>query len=166
MRRLLKILFRVVLIGLVLVQFAPRATLNISNKKSLASIENVHNVPDSVLLILKTSCYDCHSNNTTYPWYSKIQPVSWWLNDHISEGKRELNFDEFGSYSIRRQFNKLKEANEQIEENEMPLQSYTLIHRNASINDAQKQTIIKWSNALIDSFKTVYPADSLNRKKR
>ena len=108
MRRLLKILFRVVLIGLVLVQFAPRATLNISNKKSLSSIDNVHNVPDSVLLILKTSCYDCHSNNTTYPWYSKIQPVSWWLNDHISEGKRELNFDEFGSYSIRRQFNKLK----------------------------------------------------------
>ena len=166
MRRLLKILFRVVLIGLVLVQFAPRATLNISNKKSLSSIDNVHNVPDSVLLILKTSCYDCHSNNTTYPWYSKIQPVSWWLNDHISEGKRELNFDEFGSYSIRRQFHKLKEANEQLEENEMPLQSYTIIHRNASINDAQKQTIIQCFKALIDSFKTVYPADSLNRKKR
>jgi len=124
-----------------------------------------HNVPDSVEQILKTSCYDCHSNHTFYPWYAKIQPVSLWLADHIKEGKAELNFSEFGSYSLRRQFHKLEEINEQVKNNEMPLTSYTIIHRDAKLTPEQKLLIANWAVALQDSFKTNYPADSLKRKR-
>ena len=72
---------------------------NISQDRSANAIENYEEVPAKALSILKTSCYDCHSNNTIYPSYSKVQPVKWWLADHVNSGKRHLNFDEFNSYS-------------------------------------------------------------------
>ena len=153
----------VVLIGL---QFIPKAQKNQSTEIQPMAIEIVHTVPDSVLAILKNSCFDCHSNNTHYPWYANIQPVSWWLNDHIIEGKDELNFSEFGSYSLMRQFYKLKEMEEQVEADEMPLQSYTIIHQNAALSATDKQQIAKWTSNLMDSFQRVYPADSLQRKKK
>ena len=72
------------------------------------SIEVVYKVPGQVAGILERSCYNCHSNTTYYPWYSYVQPVGWWLEGHISEGKEELNFSEFGAYSKRRQASKLE----------------------------------------------------------
>ena len=63
-----------------------------------ASIDKLYPVPDSVLHILKVACYDCHSNNTNYPWYSSLQPFALFINKHITEGKKELNFDEFGNF--------------------------------------------------------------------
>lgn len=101
-------------------------------------------VPTDVMALLKKSCYDCHSNHTTYPWYSKITPVNWWLNNHINEGKRELNFSEFATYNERRKLKKLEEIGEQVEKKEMPLSSYTLIHTDAKLSDAQRQLIINW----------------------
>ena len=103
-----------------------------------SDISKVYVVPDSVTQILKTSCYDCHSNNTVYPWYSKIQPVAWWLNDHIEEGKREINFSEFATYRIGRQYKKMDEIIKQVKEDEMPLSSYTLIHKNAILTQKSK----------------------------
>jgi hypothetical protein len=88
------------------------------------------------------------------------------LGDHITEGKRELNFSEFGSYSIRRKYKKLEEINEQVKENEMPLSSYTIIHRDAKLDDHKKLLLAGWVTALRDSFKANYPADSLARKKK
>jgi hypothetical protein len=111
--------------------------------------------------ILKPSCYDCHSNNTVYPWYSKIQPVAWWLNDHIVEGKKEINFSEFASYRIGRQFKKLDEIVKQVKQGEMPLSSYTLMHRNGNVTTEQKLTITNWATAISDAIKAKYPADSL-----
>lgn len=99
---------------------------------------------DNVKQLVKTACYDCHSNNTTYPWYSNIQPVAWWLNDHIIEGKKELNFSEFAAYTSKKADHKLEEAVENIEKHEMPLESYTLIHHDADLTDAQRDTIISW----------------------
>lgn len=128
-------------------------------------ISTLYPVPDPVKSILKTSCADCHSNNTRYPWYARIQPLGWWLNHHVEEGKEELNFNEFAAYRPRRQYHKLEEIIEQVNEGEMPLKSYTLIHREAKLSETQRQQIAGWANALLDSMRARYPADSLRKKK-
>ena len=140
-------------------------TKNSSDDKK-ADISATLPVPESIQQILKTSCYDCHSNYTDYPWYSKIQPVDWWLNDHINEGKRELNFSTFSAYRLFRQYHKLEEIDEMIVEDEMPLTSYTLIHTNAKMTEAQKEMLIQWSKNMRDSMENWYPADSLISPKK
>lgn len=123
-------------------------------------------LPDSVSNILKKSCYDCHSNNTKYPWYSIFQPVSGWLNHHIEEGKDEVNFDEFATYKIGRQYRKLLEIKEQLEKDEMPLSSYTLIHKNAKLNEGEKKLLINWAESARSMMRAKYPADSLVTKRQ
>ena len=120
--------------------------------KSVQTSENAitqhYDVPENIQNILKISCYDCHSNNTNYPWYNKIQPVNWWLADHVNEGKRKLNFDEFNTYSTKKRLHKLDEVIETIRENEMPLKSYTLIHGDAKLSDSDKQEIETWAKKI------------------
>lgn len=130
------------------------------------SFEKQFAVSEEVKGILKTSCYDCHSNNTVYPWYSQVQPVGWWLQHHVDEGKAELNFDEFASYAPRRQFHKLEEIEEMLNEKEMPLSSYLIIHGDAELSATQTTALIDWTNAMRDTMKAHYPADSLKMKKR
>jgi hypothetical protein len=102
-------------------------------------------VPDSVMALLKVACYDCHSNSTRYPWYSRITPVNWWLYNHIQEGKHHLNFSEFtGSY--KRKMRRLEETAEMTEKHEMPIGSYLWIHKDARLSDAQRKLIIDWAN--------------------
>jgi len=106
------------------------------------------NTPEEIASIIKTSCYDCHSNESRYPWYSNVQPAGWFLKGHIDEGRGELNFSTFTDYELKRQDHKLEECIEYIEKDEMPLGSYTLVHREAALTEAQK-------NILIDYFKSV-----------
>lgn len=161
------ILFSALFFGiLILLQFIPKRNNNIGNESNFNSIEAVHNVPATVKSILEKSCFDCHSNHTNYPWYSSIQPVSLWLNHHIDEGKEELNFSAFGNYSVGKKHHKLEEMIEQIEENEMPLSSYTLIHGYAKLNSEEKDIVISWAKSIKDSIEHVYPTDSLVRRKR
>lgn len=110
-----------------------------------------NDVPENIGNILKTSCYDCHSNNTEYPWYDKIQPIAWILEDHILHGKEELNFSEWGTYSSRRKNSKLKSIISQIEDDEMPLTSYTLIHWDAKLSKTEKKIVLEWMSKLKDS---------------
>jgi hypothetical protein len=149
---------------LVIIQFF-RPTKNLSDTKSQGDISNAYNVPDDVNVILDKACNDCHSNNTKYPWYNNIQPVAWWLDNHIHEGKGELNFSEFATYAPARQYHKLEEVKKQIDEGEMPLNSYTLIHTDAKLTDAEKKTLIDWSEGIRAEMKTKYPADSLVMKR-
>jgi hypothetical protein len=128
-------------------------------------ISTVFPLPDQIDKILITSCADCHSNNTRYPWYARIQPLAWWLNNHVEEGKKELNFNEFASYRPRRQYHKLEEIIEQVKEGEMPLKSYTLIHQNAKLNESQREELSSWANTLLDTMRVRYPADSLRKKR-
>ncbi|WP_262497781.1 MULTISPECIES: heme-binding domain-containing protein [Weeksellaceae] len=116
-------------------------------------IERVYTVPQNVKTILARSCYDCHSNNTRYPWYSRIQPGAWYMAEHIKKGKEELNFSEFGDYSVRRQRNKFRAMAGQVKDGEMPLSSYTLIHRNAVLSPEDKQVLIAWFSTMEDSIK-------------
>ena len=114
-------------------------------------ISITHILTDSVQAVLKIACYDCHSNNTEYPWYSYIQPVEWMLDRHIKQGKEELNFSEFGSYSERRQLSKLKAIENSIHDETMPLSSYTMIHKNARLSQPDKILIMDWARTTRDS---------------
>ncbi len=165
MKKNFKRLFLVLLAAFIVIQFF-RPAKNISAGISANDITSKYAVPQDVQTILKTSCYDCHSNNTVYPWYSNIQPVAWWLDDHVKEGKRELNFSEFATYRIGRQYRKLEEINEEVKENKMPLESYTLVHGDAKLSEQQKLTLANWVVAVRDSIKAQYPEDSLKRPQR
>ncbi|MES2559862.1 MAG: heme-binding domain-containing protein [Bacteroidota bacterium] len=129
---------------LLLIQFVP-GDKNTGNELGPNHISTLVIMPDSIQHILHTSCSDCHSNATSYPWYSNIQPVRLWLDHHVDEGKHELNFSEFATYKKKRQLHKLDEMVEMIEEHEMPLSSYTLIHTDAVLSPEQQTTLINWA---------------------
>ncbi len=124
---------------------------NKSEQVLATDFTKVYLVPDSIQLILKKACYDCHSNNSSYPWYSNIQPVAWMMARHISNGKDKLNFSDFGSYTNRRQISKLKGIANQIKDDEMPIASYKLMHPKARLLEAEKEMIMNWMNATADS---------------
>ena len=128
-------------------------------------IGNNFSVPEDVRSIMAKACNDCHTNNTRYPWYSKIQPVHWWLDKHIRKGKKGVNFDEYTNKSLRYQFHKMEELADIVKEGEMPLGSYTWIHKDARLNSDEKSKIIAWANSVMDTMKARYPVDSLIRKK-
>jgi hypothetical protein len=127
----------------IVIQFI-RPAHNLNGTKATNDISIVANVPDSVQAILRNACYDCHSNNTYYPWYSNIQPAGWLMANHILKGKKEINFSEFGSYSQRRQLTKMNEIAEAITEDIMPLASYRLMHEKAKLNASEKRLLITW----------------------
>jgi hypothetical protein len=134
-----------------LMQLYQPARNSVSEQDLTADITKVYSVPKNVETILSTSCYDCHSNNTNYPWYSNIQPARFFMETHIKEGKENLNFNEFGNYSKRRQNSKLKAIRKQIKWDEMPLASYTLIHKNAILSSSEKQEVMNWIEKTRDS---------------
>lgn len=138
------------LVGLVGIQFFPTSR-NQSDTIPKTDFMLVNNVPKQVERIITTSCYDCHSNNTDYPWYNKVQPVAWLLEDHVTHGKEELNFNQWADYSSRRKNSKLKSIISQIEDGEMPLWSYTLVHREAKLSEDEKKTVLDWVSKLKDS---------------
>ncbi len=123
-------------------------------------IRKVVDVPDSVLHILQNSCYDCHSNYTSYPWYYHIQPIGFWMDDHVNEGKRELNFSEYASYKLKRKLHKLEEISKQLEKKEMPIPSYLIIHKNAELSDAQAELLDNWAKQSYVALKSRAAIDS------
>ena len=128
-------------------------------------IGNSFSIPSDVKSILQKACNDCHSNNTVYPWYTKLQPVDWWLDKHVRNGKKHLNFDEYINQSLRSQYHKMEETIEMVKEGEMPLDSYTWTHKDAILTDAEKNAIINWAEGIKKDMESKYPKDSLIRKK-
>ena len=159
-----KILF-VLLIILIVIQFFHPAR-NKSEGEQPNKVSTLYPVSSEVKSILDKACMDCHSNNTAYPWYSKIQPVDWWMTHHVNEGKRELNFDEFATYNLRRQYHKLEEVMKQVKDNEMPISSYTWIHKDAILTTAEQNGLINWADSIRNEMKRKYPIDSLERKNK
>ncbi len=164
MKKLLRYTLITLGVLLVIIQFI-RPERNLSGDNTY-HVSKAYPVPDDVQDILKVACNDCHSNKTEYPWYANVQPVAWWLAGHVNDGKRHLNFSDFTSRRIAIQNHKFEEVVEMIEEDEMPLASYTLIHRNAILSEDQKVSLIAWANAMMDTLKANYPADSLVMPKR
>ena len=164
MKKILKTVLIVLLIAFIVIQFI-RPSKNAGEEIAANQITAVQQVPGDVQQLLKVSCYDCHSNTTHYPWYSKIQPVAWFLNDHIVEGKKELNFSEFANYPVFRRYKKFKETGKEVKDGDMPIFSYTLLHRDASLNADQKLLIETWAANAMKEMEAKYPADSLVKPK-
>ena len=126
-------------------QFYRPARNHADLKTYVAAFESETTPTQEVKTILKTACYDCHTANTRYPWYNNIAPVSYWLDHHIDEGKEHLNFSEWEAYSVKKKDHKLEELIEEVEEGEMPLNSYTWTHKDAKLSEKQKNALIDWA---------------------
>ncbi|HVE60480.1 MAG TPA: heme-binding domain-containing protein [Chitinophagaceae bacterium] len=147
---MIKKIFLVGLTIFVTIQFIrPAKNIKVDKNDNLNNdISSVYPVPENVKNILKASCYDCHSNNTYYPWYSNIQPVGWWMQFHVNEGKLELNFDEFASYDRKKQIKKLEEIIEEIKIDKMPLASYIKMHKEAKLTSQEKNIVTEWVSSV------------------
>jgi hypothetical protein len=159
MKKFVRPLLYGLLVLLVLAQFY-RPARNLSNDQT-NHVSTKYAVPNEVEAILKPACYDCHSNLTRYPWYAEIQPVAFWLANHVKEGKSELNFSSFTQRRVAVQNHKFEEIIEMVKEGEMPLNSYTWIHGDAKLSEQQRETLVAWAQTNMDSLKVQYPADSL-----
>lgn len=159
MKKLVRPLLYGLLLILALAQLY-RPARNLSNDQT-HHVSTMFPVPAEVEAILQPACYDCHSNLTQYPWYANIQPVASWLAHHVDEGKSELNFSTLPQRRAAVQNHKFEEVIEMVKEGSMPLNSYTWTHRDAVLTAAQKQTLIAWAQACMDSLAARYPADSL-----
>ena len=104
----------------------------------------MHEAPTEIASTIKAACYDCHSNQSVYPWYTYVQPVGWFVKNHIEEGKEHLNFSEFETYTPKKQAHKLEECYELIEKGEMPLSSYTIIHKEAALTETQQTELVNY----------------------
>ncbi len=134
------------LIGLVLLQFY-QPSLNKNTGQDLSKdFITVNNAPDSIKKMLQTSCYDCHSNNTNYLWYDYIQPARMFVESHISNGKKELNFSQWADYSNRKQNTKIERIIKEVKQGDMPLKSYTILHTSAKLSTDEKEQLINWLN--------------------
>lgn len=140
----------VILVAFIVIQFIQPAR-NKSGQLLTTDISKLVNVPDSVQALLKNACYDCHSNNTNYPWYVNIQPMGWLMANHIKQGKAVLNFNEFGNYSARKQLSKLTGISNSIRDDNMPLTSYKCMHKSANLSQDEKALIINWMQQTKDS---------------
>ena len=144
MKKVLKIILPIVLFIFIAIQFYQPA-LNVDKGQVYTTdFTQVYKMPVEVKAMLQTSCYDCHSNNTKYVWYDYIQPARAIVENHIKNAKEDLNFNEWGTYTNRKQERLLNSIKEQIETKQMPLSSYTLMHKNAKLNNEQIKTLINW----------------------
>jgi len=111
------------------------------------TLEATTEVPADVQQVLARSCNDCHTNKTTYPWYSKVTPFNWFLANHINDGRRHLNFSVWNTYKPEKKAKKLEEVCEQLEQAEMPLPSYLWIHRDAVLSESDGKLLCDWAKA-------------------
>lgn len=162
---MLKRILLILLIILIAIQFI-RPEKNIHPAQQPNDISSIYSVPANVDTILFHACKDCHSNNTRYPWYNKVQPVAWFLDNHVRGGKRSFNLNEFTSYPTWRQYDKISEIKKQIDKGDMPLSSYTLIHRDAVLNDSEKNIVEAWSEGIKKQMEAKYPRNSLQRPEK
>jgi hypothetical protein len=109
--------------------------------------------PEEVKKILETTCFDCHSAKTTYPWYNAITPVNYYLQEHIKDGQKHLNFSEWNAYSLKKKAHKMDELYEEVEEGEMPLNSYTWLHADANLTTKQIAAVVTWGKKVQADYK-------------
>ncbi|OUR93287.1 cytochrome C [Flavobacteriales bacterium 34_180_T64] len=128
------------------------------NQGDLASIEaflTETNPPENVKLILKESCFDCHSNVTRYPWYNTITPINYWMADHIKHGSKHFNVSKWEGATVKKKDHKFDELIEMVEAKEMPLPSYTWTHSEAKLTDAQIKLIIDWAKGVRSNYGSI-----------
>jgi hypothetical protein len=140
-------LFLIVLVVFVLIQFIiPEKN---DSKNEMNAMSTVMEIPVEANRIIQTSCADCHSNSTNYPWYNKIAPASWFLAQHVKKGKEHLNFSEWTAYNKDQKEHILKNLKEVLNEREMPIKSYVLVHKELGLSENQYQILYDWVNTII-----------------
>lgn len=127
----------VILVG---IQFVPIDRTNPPVKSEV-------DAPDEVAAILQRACYDCHSNETRWPWYSRVAPTSWLVAGHVQEGRGEINFSEWPTFDFELQEHAYRDIEEQIDEGKMPLRSYTLVHSDARLSQEDRETLLRWARS-------------------
>ncbi|NSL90906.1 heme-binding domain-containing protein [Chitinophaga sp. Mgbs1] len=145
MAKMILLLLLLILIG---IQFI-RPARNRQPGPFPADISQVYALPSGVQQLLQQACYDCHSNQTHYPWYASVQPAGWFLQQHVSAGRRDLNFHEFAAYSSKRKQRKLKHMREQLISGRMPLDSYKWLHPEARLTTVQRDSVIRWIDSVL-----------------
>ncbi len=147
-----KKIFRYVLIALavflIIAQFFPIDKTNPQSDPA-ADFLMLEQPSQEIATLLKDACYDCHSNQTKYPWYTSVAPLSWWIKGHIDHGREHLNFSTWSDYPAKKASHKLEECFEVVEGKEMPMLTYWLVHPEANLSADQRI-------ALVDFFKTKY----------
>ncbi|MTI41419.1 heme-binding domain-containing protein [Fulvivirga lutimaris] len=142
-----------VLLGLLAILLAAQL-FQIDKENPVYNLENdllaQVDAPGEVKTILKQACYDCHSYETKYPWYTSVAPLSWWIDEHIQDGRKHFNFSEWGNYDLKKKKHKLEELIHEVEEGEMPLNSYTWAHSEANLSEEQIEALISWTKATIE----------------
>lgn len=150
--KVLKKIGVVLLIALVVAQFfGPEK--NDGNLDTVNAFIAETNPPAEVTQILKTTCFDCHSAKTNYPWYNNITPVNYWLDEHVRDGKKHLDFSKWSEYSLKRKEHKMDELYEEVEKKEMPLNSYTWTHADANLTQAQIDAVVAWGKKVQADYK-------------
>ncbi len=140
---------RKIVLSLVTVFFAIQFIQPAKNKNDVdmqADLIPHLKVPEKVATVLQTACYDCHSNNTRYPWYATVQPMGWFLSKHIKKGKEALNLSGFGNFSVRRQQSKIKAMYNSVKDGSMPLTSYVLLHPDAKLTKETRSLVMDWAS--------------------
>lgn len=135
------------LIILVLIQFIPALPADYEPAPG-QTFQEVHQLPQDVAMILKTACYDCHSHQAKWPWYSKVAPVSFWIGHHVEEGREHLDFSQWATYSAKKADHKLEEVIEEVKEGEMPMDSYTWLHPEANLSPEQVSRLTSYISSL------------------
>lgn len=147
----LQIVLSILALILIISQFvAPE--LNQGDLKSSGDFLSTEAASPAVSLLMKNACYDCHSNATSYPWYTEISPLSFWIQGHVNKGKEHLNFSEWANYTIKKKKFKLEECIKEVEGGTMPLKSYTWMHVNAKLNQEDTDLLMEWFRALITQY--------------
>ncbi len=142
--KIVKIVLLILAIIIVAIQFVPNK-LPENKPADEKDIANSAFITQDIMTMLKTSCFDCHSNQTHFPWYAKLAPSSWLLASDINQGRSKLNFSEWESLGKRKQISKLEDIKEEINSGDMPLKSYILIHRNSKLSADQVAALVKWT---------------------
>lgn len=140
-----------IVLGVFVLMQLIRPARNVQAQKSATDITSSYAVPANVQFVLSKACYDCHSNNTRYPWYADVQPAGWFLAWHVRNGKQHLNFSEFGAYTKRQQRSKFKEIASTMKDGSMPLSSYKWLHKDANLSEEEKKTLLDWTVRMKDS---------------
>jgi hypothetical protein len=150
--KIIKKILVLLLIVFVIVQFfGPEK--NEGDLASLSIFIEETNPPENVKKILETSCYDCHSSKTEYPWYNSITPVNYWLAGHVKDGKKHLNFSNWSEYSLKRKEHKMDELHEEVAKKKMPLESYTYTHSEANLTQEQIDAVVTWGKKVQADYK-------------
>ncbi|HEV8592529.1 MAG TPA: heme-binding domain-containing protein [Pyrinomonadaceae bacterium] len=147
MKKILKVTLIVLAAAVIIAQFIQPDRTN-PPVNAAETLEASAAVPDDVKNVLSRACADCHTSNTSYPWYSKVSPVSWWMQNHINEGRHELNFSQWATFSDKRKNRKLDEICEQVRSREMPLPSYLWIHRDSKLSDDEINLLCSWTESM------------------